>query len=129
MNKLIPGLLIGLLLLSFIVLPVFAQDAEMNSAGEMASEAVASDEDATEWSVDDPPGDWQRIEIDTESFTWSDVDISPDGETLVFHMLGDIYTVGIEGGEAVALTEDIAWSFQPRFSPDGEEIAFVSDRG
>ncbi len=128
MNKLIPGLLIGLLLLSFIVLPVFAQDAEMNSAGEMASEAVASDEDATEWSVDDPPGDWQRIEIDTESFTWSDVDISPDGETLVFHMLGDIYTVGIEGGEAVALTEDIAWSFQPRFSPSGEEIAFVSDR-
>ena len=44
-------------------------------------------------------------------------------------MLGDLYTVPIEGGEATALTEGIEWSFQPRFSPDGTRIAFVSDRG
>ena len=44
-------------------------------------------------------------------------------------MLGDLYTVPIEGGDATALTEDIAWNLQPRYSPDGSRIAFVSDRG
>jgi len=119
-------LLIGLLLLSFIWSPVLSQDGEMQLESESEPETA---EASADWSVNDPPGDWQRIEIDTETMTWSDVDISPDGETLVFHMLGDIYQVGIDGGDAVALTEDIAWSFQPRFSPDGEEIAFISDRG
>jgi Tol biopolymer transport system component len=36
--------------------------------------------------------------------------------------------VGIDGGEAVALTDGIEWNFQPRFSPDGRRIAFISDR-
>jgi len=85
-------------------------------------------EEESEWSVNDPPGDWETIDIDTQSVTWADVDVSPDGETIVFHMLGDIYQVSIDGGEARALTSDIAWSFQPRYSPDGTEIAFVSDR-
>ena len=82
-----------------------------------------------EWSVLEPPGDWQTISIDTRTVTWADVDVSPDGQTLIFHTLGDIYRVSIEGGEAEALTDDIAWNFQPRFSPDGRHIAFISDRG
>ena len=86
-------------------------------------------DEAEVWDVNQPPGDWQSITIDTETLTWADVDISPDGQTLVFHMLGDIYRVGIEGGQAEALTSEIAWSFQPRFSPDGARIAFISDRG
>ena len=44
-------------------------------------------------------------------------------------MLGDLYTIPIEGGEAHALTAGVEWNFQPRFSPDGSKIAFVSDRG
>jgi Tol biopolymer transport system component/imidazolonepropionase-like amidohydrolase len=103
----------------------------------VAADEVSSEDDngntgeaeAEAWSVIEPPGQWQTIEIDTRSVTWSDVDISPDGQTLVFHALGDIYQVGIEGGQARALTSDIAWNFQPRFSPDGHSIAFISDRG
>jgi len=100
----------------------------------IAAETKASkvDEDAEEeekWDVTDPPGEWRTVSIDTDETTWSDVDVSPDGETIVFDMLGDLYTVPIEGGEATALTDGIEWSFQPRFSPDGAEIAFVSDRG
>ncbi len=97
----------------------------------LAAAAVAADDhdEAGEgWSVTEPPGDWQTIAIDTREVTWSDVDISPDGQHLVFHMLGDLYRVGIDGGEAEALTDDIAWNFQPRYSPDGSRIAFVSDR-
>ncbi len=97
----------------------------------LAAAAVAADDhdEAGEgWSVTEPLGDWQTIAIDTREVTWSDVDISPDGQHLVFHMLGDLYRVGIDGGEAEALTDDIAWNFQPRYSPDGSRIAFVSDR-
>ncbi|MEM7356251.1 MAG: amidohydrolase, partial [Acidobacteriota bacterium] len=81
------------------------------------------------WDVANPPGDWRTITIDTTETTWSNVDVSPDGERIVFDMLGDLYTIPIAGGEAEPLTSGIAWDFQPRFSPDGTEVAFVSDRG
>ena len=89
---------------------------------------LAAEDKKPAWSVSEPPGEWQSISIDTQSVSWSDVDVSPDGRTLVFHMLGDIYRVGIDGGEAEALTHGIEWNFQPRFSPDGRRIAFISDR-
>ncbi len=87
------------------------------------------DEEEQKWDVSNPPGKWETIVIDTTETTWSDVDVSPDGSTVVFDMLGDIYSVPITGGEATALTHGIEWNFQPRFSPDGSKIAFVSDRG
>ncbi|MFQ5718607.1 MAG: amidohydrolase family protein [Acidobacteriota bacterium] len=86
------------------------------------------DDEAT-WDVSNPPGAWHTIDIDTTETTWTNLDVSPDGSTIVFDMLGDIYTVPIAGGEAHALTDGIEWNFQPRYSPDGATIAFVSDRG
>jgi imidazolonepropionase-like amidohydrolase/Tol biopolymer transport system component len=44
-------------------------------------------------------------------------------------MLGDIYDLPIEGGEARSLASGMAWDMQPRYSPDGKWIAFTSDRG
>ena len=78
--------------------------------------------------MQNPPGEWQSIEIDADEVSWATVDVSPDGGFLIFDFLGDLYRLPIEGGEAVALTEGIAWDFQPRFSPDGSRIAFISDR-
>ncbi len=107
---------------AWLALPALADDENVDSGN-------GADKDNDKgWSVNEPPGEWRSIEIDTETFTWSDVDISPDGQTLIFHMLGDIYRVSIDGGQAEALTDDIAWNFQPRFSPDGRSIAFISDR-
>ncbi|SEL48739.1 Imidazolonepropionase [Colwellia chukchiensis] len=79
------------------------------------------------WSVNNPQGEFSTAKIDVRQGTWMNVDISPDGKTLVFDLLGDIYTLPIEGGEAKALMTDIAWQMQPRFSPDGQYIAFTSD--
>ncbi|NNE58871.1 MAG: amidohydrolase family protein [Hellea sp.] len=56
------------------------------------------------------------------------LDVSPDGETIAFDLLGDIYTMPVSGGKATNLTSDMAWDMQPRFSPDGSQIAFTSDR-
>jgi Tol biopolymer transport system component len=60
--------------------------------------------------------------------TWMSVDVSPDGQTIVFDLLGDLYTLPIAGGKATRITKGMAFDAQPRFSPDGESIVFVSDR-
>ena len=60
--------------------------------------------------------------------SWMSVDVSPDGRTLVFDFLGDLYTVPISGGTAAPLTQGMAFDGQPRFSPDGTRVVFTSDR-
>jgi imidazolonepropionase-like amidohydrolase/Tol biopolymer transport system component len=93
--------------------------------------AVASEEADSEdkWDVNNPPGSSKTIPIDTRSGTWMSLDVSPDGQTLVFDLLGDIYLMPMAGGEAKAINSGLAWSIQPRFSPDGSEVAFISDAG
>ena len=72
------------------------------------------------------PTRWLRYTA--EEGSWINLDVSPDGRTLVFDLLGDLYLMPIEGGRATALTEGMAWDVQPRFSPDGERVTFISDR-
>ena len=55
-------------------------------------------------------------------------DVSPDGQSVIFDLIGDLYVLPIEGGEANLLTRGMAWDTQARYSPDGSKIAFVSDR-
>ncbi len=69
----------------------------------------------------------------TETFTttkgtWISLDVSPDGQTIVFDLLGHLYTMPASGGTATAITSGLAYDAQPRFSPDGKRIVFVSDR-
>src|SRR5260370_8804399 len=69
-----------------------------------------------------------KIEFTTDEGTWLSLDVSPDGKTIVFELLGDLYTLPIEGGQAKPLTKGMAFDSQPRYSPDGQWIAFISDR-
>ncbi|MCI0403875.1 MAG: amidohydrolase family protein [Acidobacteria bacterium] len=70
----------------------------------------------------------RTVEFTTDEGTWLSLDVSPDGQTIIFELLGDLYTLPIAGGEAKALTTGMAFDAMPRFSPDGTWIAFVSDR-
>ncbi|MDE5807305.1 MAG: PDZ domain-containing protein [Muribaculaceae bacterium] len=57
-----------------------------------------------------------------------DVKISPDGSKIAFTYKGDIYTVPSAGGTATRLTSDPSYESAPVWSPDGNKIAFASDR-
>lgn len=54
--------------------------------------------------------------------------ISPDGASIAFTYKGDIYTVPAAGGKASQLTTNPAHDTRPVWSPDGQRIAFASDR-
>src|SRR5262245_5116895 len=112
----------GLALIASLVLihaaPAQEKEPEKNKA---KKPDVAAD-------VNKPRADARKITFTTSEATWSSLDVSPDGQTVVFDLLGDIYSIPIAGGAAKRLTSGPAYDTQPRFSPDGKTIAFTSDR-
>ena len=82
------------------------------------------------WDVNNPEGSiYTDVSFTATEGTWMNLDVSPDGKTLAFDLLGDIYTLPIGGGQATCVRAGIAWEVQPRFSPDGKQILFTSDAG
>jgi Tol biopolymer transport system component len=69
----------------------------------------------------------RTFDFDLDEGSWLALDVSPDGEKVVFDFLGDIYTIAIEGGDATQVTEGMQFDSQPRFSPDGNKLIFISD--
>ena len=93
----------------------------------ISSFAYAED-DKVKWHVNAPENaPLSKIDINVIEGTWMNINVSPDGEHIVFDLLGDIYQIPIAGGEAKPLAQGIAWQMQPVYSPDGKYIAFTSD--
>ena len=92
--------------------------------------AAPAESKAPKWDVEHPRGlTTRKVPIDTTEGTWMNVDVSPDGSRVAFDMLGDIYVMPISGGTPTRIGEGLSYEQQPRWSPDGTRIAFVSDRG
>ena len=62
------------------------------------------DEGGPKWDVTEPLGPTEKVEFDTSEGTWMNVDVSPDGRQIVFDLLGDIYTIPLDGGTATRIT-------------------------
>lgn len=92
---------------------------------------AGAQEDKKKWDVNAPGDDFKftNHSFTTDEGTWMNLDVSPDGTTIVFDLLGDIYTLPTTGGKAKVIRSGIAWEIQPRFSPDGSKILFTSDAG
>jgi Tol biopolymer transport system component/imidazolonepropionase-like amidohydrolase len=53
--------------------------------------------------------------------------LSPDGKTIAFNALGDIYLMPVDGAP-VNITRDAAYDCDPAWSPDGSELVYSSDK-
>ena len=98
-----------------LVLPLVAQEQQPPAPAPAAPEGLVL---ATERTID----------FTTDEVTWMSVDVSPDGTTIVFDLLGDLYTLPIGGGQATRIIGGLSFESQPTWSPDGTTIAFLSDR-
>nr|WP_298991878.1 amidohydrolase family protein [uncultured Polaribacter sp.] len=81
------------------------------------------------WDVNNPHENWlyNTFQLNTDEGTWMNLDVSPDGKTIVFDLLGNIYKMPISGGSTTVLRSGLAYEVQPRFSPNGKYISFTSD--
>ena len=116
---------------SFTVLWLAILIAGCSLSAQVAQDVWRPADDAS-WEIDGEQwNNWPTSEISytTSEGTWMNLDVSPDGTHIVFDLLGNIYIMPIEGGEAIALRSGHAYEIQPRFSPDGSKISFTSDAG
>lgn len=61
----------------------------------------------------------EELRFSTDEGTWISVDVTPDGTTLIFDLLGDLYAdcrSPIAGGAVTRLTEGLPYGPQPRVS-------------
>lgn len=70
----------------------------------------------------------RTISFTTDKGTWISLDVSPDGSTIIFDLMGEIYSIPVTGGKATAITSGIAYEVHPRYSPDGKSIVYISDK-
>ena len=105
-----------------MVIGLSAQDSQ-------PSTKRSDEDDKKKWDVGAEHVEHRSLQFQVDEGTWMNLDVSPDGQEIVFDLLGDLYFLPIAGGKAKPLRQGLAFDIQPRFSPDGAWISFTSDAG
>jgi Tol biopolymer transport system component len=79
------------------------------------------------WDIADTGQPHRDVELSLSEGTWMSLDVSPDGRSIVFDLLGDIHVMPAAGGEARLVHGGPAMQRTPSFSPDGRKLLYVSD--
>ncbi len=103
----------------FVCISVHAAESDVPVA-----ETKAPTDDGVKLSLESD----KTLKFSVDEATWLSLDVSPQGDRLVIEVLGDLYLLSIDGGQAKPLSTGMHFDSQPRFSPDGSRIAFISDR-
>tara|TARA_R110002051_G_scaffold100879_4_gene171411 strand:+ start:57416 stop:60838 length:3423 start_codon:yes stop_codon:yes gene_type:complete len=111
--------------LHFVFLFLFAT---LNGSFILAQEAQSKNDSLKKATKELPLEPERKISFTAQKGTWISLDVSPDGQTIVFDFMGDIYSIPMTGGTALQLTEGMAYDVHPRFSPDGKSLLFISDK-
>lgn len=105
---------ITLVFLAFCIhAPLFAQDGEMEQIPSHADLPLKSE---------------RTVSLNTTEGTWLSLDVHPNGEKLIFDYMGNLFELPMSGGRAKQLTKGMGFDSQPKYSPDGSKVAFISDR-
>ncbi len=108
-------------LVAVVLVAVLAVDSGAVLDGRQQGGSGDADEDPL------PLEESRSFHLETDEGSWISLDVSPDGEWIVFDLLGDLYLLPFAGGRAQRITSGMEFDSQPRFSPDGRKVLFVSD--
>lgn len=106
--------------------PLLLLPALLLGAARAAPETTSAAEKPA-WDVTAAHGPTHEVSLALSEGTW--MSVTTHGDRVIFDLLGDLWSMPLTGGQATRLSSGPAWDVEPRFSPDGRRVAFVSDRG
>jgi Tol biopolymer transport system component/imidazolonepropionase-like amidohydrolase len=107
---------------------ILAEQASLQEKPAGGKSGAAADKETKKEKKDLPLAGERTVAFTTDEGSWISLDVSPDGKQILFELLGDLYTVPIGGGDTKRIIDGMAFDTQPRYSPDGSKIVFISDR-